>query len=235
MPDRRYTILSTGVLPFERIPDIPDSVNIKVIPFTEILERRNDNLTTQIAAFSAKRLTVVFTSAYAVNIVAGGLKQKPEWKIYCIRNETRSAVVNWFGSESVIKFANNALGLSECIIDDGIKEAVFFCGDQRMEILPDNLIKHGVGLTELIVYDTRLTPVHVDESPDAILFFSPTAVRSFFSMNALGTDSTVFALGKTTAAALKEFTSNAIIVSSEPDKSFVLNLALDYAGSHPIT
>ena len=234
MSDRRYTILSTASLPFERIPDLPDSININVVPFTEIFARHNENLKTQIAELGTKKITVIFTSAHAVKFVAGWLHKKPNWKIYCIRNETRSAVVNWFGSASIIKFASNALVLSQIIIADGIKDAVFFCGDQRMDILPQNLKRHNVRLTELIVYDTRLTSSQIEGIPDAILFFSPTAVRSFFSMNSLTSPTIVFAMGKTTAAALKEYTSNTIIISSKADKAFVLNLALEYAFSHPI-
>jgi uroporphyrinogen-III synthase len=53
-------------------------------------------------------------------------------------------------------------------------------------------------------------------------------------MNKLTSQTIVFAMGKTTAAALKEYTSNTIIISSKADKAFVLNLALEYAYSHPI-
>src|SRR5450432_2382176 len=103
-----------------------------------------------------------------------------------------------------------------------------------MDILPDILKKNGVRLTELIVYDTRLTPVQIKESPDAILFFSPTAVQSFFSINTLAPDTRVFAMGKTTAAALTTFTSNEIIISPESDKAYVFNMAVEHAASHPI-
>jgi uroporphyrinogen-III synthase len=234
MRERRFTILSTASLPPERIPHIPDSIDFKIIPFTEIVARSYDKIKTQITGFSTKKITVVFTSAYAVKYVAGLLSQKPEWKIYCIRNETRIAVVNWFGSDSIVKFASNALFLSQLIIADGIKEAVFFCGDQRMDILPDNLEKHGVNLSELIVYDTRLTPKQLEDQPDVILFFSPTAVRSFFSMNALSSETIVFAMGTTTAKALKQYSNNPVIISPEADKAFVFNMAIEYAGSHPI-
>jgi uroporphyrinogen-III synthase len=234
MSDRRYTILSTASLPFERIKNLPDSVDLRVIPFIEIIPRPGIELKPLITEYASEKLNVVFTSAHAVKFVSGLLKQKPKWKIYCIRNETRIAVVNWFGSEFSNKFASNALFLSKLMIADGVKKAVFFCGDQRMDILPDNLRRNGIELTELIVYDTRLIPVLLEEKADAILFFSPTAVRSFFSMNELSPRTMVFAMGKTTAAELSQCTTNPVIVSPESDKAFVLNMALEYAGSHPI-
>jgi uroporphyrinogen-III synthase len=234
MRDRQFTILSTAALPFERVSRIPDSIDIQVIPFTEILARTDEKIKTTIRLLASKKITAVFTSAYAVKFVAALLDQKPDWKIYCIRNETRIAAENGFGTDRIAKFADNAQFLSEQIISDGIKEAVFFCGDQRMNILPENLKQHGVQLEELIVYDTRLTPEKLDARPDAILFFSPTAVHSFFSVNELFPGTTVFAMGTTTAKALEENTSLPVIVSPEADKAYVLHMAMEYAGSHPI-
>jgi uroporphyrinogen-III synthase len=66
------------------------------------------------------------------------------------------------------------------------------------------------------------------------MFFSPTAVRSFFSMNELLPGTTVFAMGTTTAKALKENTTMPVIISPEADKAYVLHMAMEYAGSHPI-
>jgi uroporphyrinogen-III synthase len=234
MPERRFTILATASLPFDRITNIPESVDLHVIPFIEIMPRSGNELNHLITEYASKKINVVFTSAHAVKFVSGWLKQKPDWNIYCIRNETRVAVVNWFGTEVKSKFASNALFLSRLMIADGVKDAIFFCGDQRLDVLPDNLKKNGIVLDELIVYDTCLKPVKVDEQPDAILFFSPTAVRSFFSVNQILSGTTVFAMGTTTGSALKQYTTQPIIISPEADKAYVINMALDYASSHPI-
>jgi uroporphyrinogen-III synthase len=234
MPDRRYTILSTASIPFEQIPRIPDSIDLRVIPFIEIVPRGEEFLKKQIEGLAAEQTAVVFTSAHAVRGVTNLLTKKPDWKLYCIRYETRRALEMWFGEEYILKTADNAKVLSDQIIADGIREAVFFCGDQRMDILPDQLRKHGVRLNELIVYDTILRPVQIEHQPDAILFFSPTAVKSFFSMNELMPSTTIFAMGQTTAASLKKFTDIPVIISPEADKSFVMHMALEYAGSHPV-
>lgn len=219
----------------ERISPVPESIHIKIVPFTEIIARGNETLKSEINTLSAKNIIVVFTSAQAVKIVAGVLKVKPKWKIHCIRNETRNAVENCFGSESIVNFADNAWMLSQSMIHDGVQDAVFFCGDQRMDVLPENLKKQGIRLTEIIVYETHLKPVRLSERPDAILFFSPTAVRSFFSVNELSGSTRVFAMGKTTAASLGAFISQPVIISPEADKAFVFNMAVEYAASHPIS
>ena len=119
-----------------------------------------------------QKITAVFTSAYAVKFVAALLDQKPDWKIYCIRNETRIAVENAFGTDMHKQNSRTMRSLlSEHIIADGIKEAVFFCGDQRMNILPENLKQQGINLEELIVYDTRLTPEKLDEPAGCHIVF----------------------------------------------------------------
>jgi uroporphyrinogen-III synthase len=234
MPERRFTILSTASLPFERIATVPDSVDVQVIPFIQIRPRSELELKPLITEWANQKLNVIFTSAHAVKFVSGLLKQKPDWNIYCIRNETKMAVVNAFGTDVNIRFADNALSLSRLMISDGVKKALFFCGDQRLDILPDNLKKNGIELNELIIYDTILNPLKIEEQPDLILFFSPTAVKSFFAQNEISSGTTVLAMGTTTAAALKNNTSHPVIISPEADKAYVLNMALNYAASHPI-
>jgi uroporphyrinogen-III synthase len=234
MPERRFTILSTASLPFERITNIPESIDVQVMPFIEIVARTGLELKPLVTEYASEKLDVVFTSAHAVKIVSGWLKEKPNWTIYCIRNETRIAVINWFGPDVECKFASNALFLSRLMIADGIKQAIFFCGDQRLDILPDNLRNNGIELNEVIVYETRLKPVKLKDHPEVILFFSPTAVKSFFSMNKVFPGTTVFAMGTSTANAFRRCSGHPVIISPEADKAYVFNMALDYAASHPI-
>jgi hypothetical protein len=54
-------------------------------------------------------------------------------------------------------------------------------------------------------------------------------------MNELSPETILFAMGKTTSSALKQFTDKPVIISTESDKAFVINMALEYAASHPIT
>jgi uroporphyrinogen-III synthase len=234
MSDRRTTILSTAPLPMERIKNIPSSIHIQVIPFIEIVPRSSVELMPLITEYGSEKLNVVFTSAHSVKFVSSLLKQTPDWTIYCIRNETRAAVLKCFGSEISCKFATNAMSLSGLMISERVKNAMFFCGDQRLDILPDHLRKNGVDLDELVVYNTRQRPVKLKEKPEIILFFSPSAVKSFFSVNDISSDTVVIAMGTTTAQAVKQHIEHPVIISPEADKTYVVNMALDYAISHPI-
>jgi uroporphyrinogen-III synthase len=234
MPERRFTILSTASLPFERISRVPDWVDVRVIPFIKIIPKDGLELMPLISTWAVQKKNVIFTSAHAVKIVSDYLKTIPDWNIFCIRHETRIAVEKFFGSHLIKRFADNARLLSEAMVDEGIQEAVFFCGDQRLDILPENLRNHGIQLQELVVYETRLTPVQLGELPDALLFFSPTAVQSFFSSNTLSPGVAVFAMGTTTAKTLKKYTDQPVLISPQADKAFVLQMAMEYAQSHPI-
>lgn len=234
MPEPFYTILSTASIPFDRIPEIPERVSLQVIPFIEIVFREDESLKKRINRLGEEKKTVIFTSAQAVRWVKNQLTEKPDWKVYCIRYETRRAITEWLGEQYDFKTADNAKALSELILSDRIQDAVFICGDRRMDILPEQLKKNGVGLVELIVYDTRLTPVKITNDPDAILFFSPTAVKSFFSLNVLTSLTSIFAMGQTTASSLKNYTNLPVIVSPESDKTFVVNMALNHAGTQRV-
>jgi hypothetical protein len=41
-------------------------------------------------------------------------------------------------------------------------------------------------------------------------------------------------MGATTAESIKQHTEHPVIISPEADKTYVINMALDYAASHPI-
>jgi uroporphyrinogen-III synthase len=227
-------ILSTANLPFERIGQIPETIEIRVVSFTEITARRDEKLKSRIKELTQHNLTAVFTSANAVKFVSDILLEKPGWRVYCIGNETRNAVANWLGGDSIVRTAENASALSDCLISDKVNNVDFFCGEQRLNILPDRLKENHIRVTEWVVYDTRLIPEKINYQPDAVLFFSPTGVKSFFSCNHLSTDSKVFALGKSTAAALQSFIAGPVVISPEPDKALVVHMAIEYAVSHPI-
>jgi uroporphyrinogen-III synthase len=242
MPDRGFTILSTGSagLNESRITDKTHpgslrSVTFEEIPFIKIVLNTDAETRDQILFYAGKSIEVIFTSANAVRAVVSVLQDKPDWKIYCVGSETRKRAALFFGASAIMDQAGNAEGLAGKIILQKPKELIFFCGDQRRETLTEKLEESGIGLQEVIVYQTQLTPVKLTKSYDAILFFSPTAVASFFSMNNPSTQTILFALGSTTASALKNAGKNEVVISAKPDKEFLLQMAVAYGHTHPIT
>jgi uroporphyrinogen-III synthase len=59
-------------------------------------------------------------------------------------------------------------------------------------------------ITDLIVYDTELTPISLKVKPSVLVFTSPTNVKSFLQLNKIETDQKIIAWGKTTSAFLNK-------------------------------
>jgi uroporphyrinogen-III synthase len=108
------------------------------------------------------------------------------------------------------------------------KAPFFFCGDQRREELPERLHEKGIALQEILVYKTVSTPKKVEKRYDAILFFSPSAVKGFFSQNTVPADCTLFAIGGTTADCIRQHSSNRLIISNVSEKEALIKNAITY-------
>jgi uroporphyrinogen-III synthase len=177
---------------------------------------------------------VVFTSAHAVKIVDELLHPHDtvlvtEWKIFCLSGRTRQAVMNaQVLKHEITAESVNATSLAEKIVANEVKEIVFFCGNRRRDELPDLLKKHGLIVHEVIVYETIEQPVIVTEEFDAVIFFSPSAVESFFSCNHLPAQTVCVAIGETTAKAIATYATNKVITSAAPEQEAVLNTAFKY-------
>ncbi len=170
--------------------------------------------------------TVVFTSANAVAAVKHYLPKNDagplHWHVFCISGRTKNAVSTLINPEKIPATAQYGKDLAQKIIASGVKQIVFFCGNKRREELPVRLKDAGITVHEIIVYETVETPVTAIENIDAILFFSPSAVNSFFSANQLNANTVCFAIGHTTAEAIADFTCNTIITSEYTSQEMML-------------
>ena len=172
---------------------------------------------------------IVFTSQHAVEAVdrylhGGDACYIPDhWKAFCLNGATKERVQEMLSEEQIIETAPNATALAAKIIAHGqFRQVVFFCGNQRREELPRLLKESGIEVIEIVVYESIATPVVTTGNLDAILFFSPSAVKSFFSANTLKKDTPCFAIGDTTAAAIGEYVGNRVIVSESPEQTTML-------------
>jgi len=155
------------------------------------------------------------------------------WRIFCVDGITRNLAASCFGADRIIGAAKYASALAQCIIDNGqFKKALFFCGDKRRETIPELLTAQGIAVEEIVVYHTQLTPVNIQEPFDGIAFFSPSAVESFFSLNSLPEKAVCFAIGKTTAASIGDFTANPIIISGDTAEQKMIATIKNYFDQH---
>ena len=229
--ENKTQILSTVLLDQPLVKKATDAgMLLDAMSFIQVVDitDEGDNLE-QIERLYRKQVTVVFTSVNAVRAVCEQVYfKKGGWKIYCIGQATRNAVLEYFDITQVQGIANDAAALAGIIKQNGEREVIFFCGDKRMDTLCDVLHKANIVVNEIIVYRTEEVPKFVEKDYDGILFFSPSGVNSFFSMNVVEEGAVLFAIGSTTAHAIKENADNMIIISEMPSKEYLVEKAIQY-------
>lgn len=169
---------------------------------------------------------VIFTSSNAVDAVADHVKDV-KWKVFCISGKTREAVREKLKLE-ILATADTGVELAKEIIEHGVKQVVFFSGNIRRKELPQILDEAGVMVKELTVYKTVAISEKINNNFDAVFFFSPSAVKSFFSQNQLSTNTVCFAIGNTTAKEIQEFSSNKVIVAETPTQEAIVNKLINH-------
>jgi uroporphyrinogen-III synthase len=149
----------------------------------------------------------IFTSQNAVkNILRQAQYDKGNFSgtVYASGKQTAKALQEK-GFETKSGADETALSLAETIAEDGIRSALFFCGNIRRNELPEYLAKKGVQLKEEVVYHTLLEPkmIHAQKG-DALFFMSPSAVEAFAMINDFSTEIDYYSIGETTANALRK-------------------------------
>jgi len=228
--NNKVSILSTVALDHRLIDKAADQgVLIDGVPFIQVAAIDNADVKEEVAELCKRPIAAVFTSANAVRAISEITKAlQPAWIIYCIGHATRLAVLECFPAEAIKGMAKDAAALAEIIKTELVPEVVFFCGDKRMDTLPDILRSEDVNVHELMVYHTMETPQLINKAYDAILFFSPSSVHSFFVVNNVAADVVLFAIGTTTAGALQKHTNNKVIISNTPSKEEMIADAINY-------
>jgi uroporphyrinogen-III synthase len=105
------------------------------------------------------------------------------------------------------------------------KSFIYYCGNKRLDLLPDFLDSSGVTWEEEVVYDTRLVRKNFHKSFDAVLFFSPSGVESYFEANPNSTG-LALCIGSTTASEAKKYTDR-FEIARFPSVQAVISLAED--------
>jgi uroporphyrinogen-III synthase len=231
MPQNKINILCTRPLEASLIAKAATKgIAITVLPFIDTAAIQSIEIQQEIELALTETATVVFTSMNAVEAVATYLyNDQPNWRIYSIGNTTKELIEQYFGEHTIAGTANSAAALAEqIVVDDATDNIIFFCGDQRRNELPDILQKADINIQEVVVYQTILQPYKIEQAYHGILFFSPSAVHSFFINNTLPTATILFAIGSTTATTIKQYCSNKIFVSPTPAKEKLVEEVMDF-------
>jgi len=226
----RVSILCTRLLDGHLLSNAGSKgIHIDPIAFIVTSPVSSPDIIQRIQSLATQEITAVFTSTNAVDAVVKQLPAKPNWTIYCMGGITKESVYNFFGKPAVIATAKNATALTEKIVENKPTTPIaFFCGDQRLDDLPETLRFHHMPVEEVVVYNTLETPQQIEKNYQGIIFFSPSAVHSFFSINTIPTSVVLFSIGKTTTATIQTYCSNKVITSEWPGKEQMIELVVHH-------
>lgn len=231
MATAEIKILSTSALPTEVVQQAAmENISIATQAFINIEPVDSVEVQQEIETALLQSAYVVFTSQHAVEIIGSQLDgHQPDWQIYCLANKTAAMVEKYFGKESIVGTAAYAEELAEKIIEDGeAEELVFFTGNKHLPTLMDKLDDEGLYVQEIIVYENTPSSVTVSGRYHGILFFSPSAVESFFAANKISRATVLFATGQTTANAIQQVSNNPVIMAQQTGKEEMIQTVLEY-------
>ncbi len=176
-----------------------------------------DFIKTENKPFELKDLneSLIFTSQNAVNSVLSHPKSEELKKknVYCVGLKTKTLLSD--NGFNVVAYSGYASDLAEIItLIYGNESYTFFSGNLRRDTLPEALTEAGIKFNEIQVYETTLQPQKIKANPEAILFFSPSGVKSYLKDNTINKQ-ICFCIGDTTAEALSKITKN-IIIADQP-------------------
>ncbi len=172
----------------------------------------------------------IFTSQNAVNAVMSyelGVKS-----CFCVGEKTKSLLEE--KGQKVVKNGEYASKLADFIVKNHKNEHFyFFCGNMRSDEIPSKLKENKVSFEEIEVYKTTLNPKKFERQFDAILFFSPSGVRSYYQGNPdlqgvvdegdllVGLPPFAICIGNTTASEAKKYTQNVVIANATTMESVI--------------
>lgn len=232
MKQNKISILTTRPLTRETMLKAQAaSIEIDTASFIQTNNIIDKTTALQIKQHGLTDASVVFTSMNAAEAVIDCLKMfgiVPDWTIYTMGGTTHTIIKSFFGESEIFSDANNATQLAEKIIENEEDKVVFFCGNQRRDELPKQLNEAAIKVAEIVVYETLETAVNITKNYNGILFYSPSAVRSFFSVNKVDANTVLFAIGTTTAVELRKFSPNKILLGDQPNKELLAEKAIEY-------
>ncbi|KQR95362.1 uroporphyrinogen-III synthase [Chryseobacterium sp. Leaf180] len=172
----------------------------------------------QVKTFGLTNKSLIFTSANGVkSFFENGFKANEDFtakdynKIYCVGEKTKKELrKNNFGTFKVLK---NAETLAKFIVKNCAQEKfVHFCGNLALDVLDEKLPLQNIAYKKIVVYETQELFPEISEKYDAVVFFSPSGVRSFAKHNSLE-NKMLFSIGETTSSELRKHTENRIFTS----------------------
>ncbi|MDZ7683345.1 MAG: uroporphyrinogen-III synthase [Fodinibius sp.] len=176
----------------------------------------------------------IFTSTNGVKalkeLMEAGLQVRPEVQLFAVGSKTQQALQD-LGLDAQIPRTEDSKHLAELIIEEGkINSVIYFHGNLSRGTMTEMLKEDDIEVIELEVYETIINPVHLPHvDVSGVLFYSPSAVEGFARGQGFEDElPPLFAIGPTTAKALKEQTDQHIEIAKQPDTEVLLRTVSDF-------
>jgi uroporphyrinogen-III synthase len=149
-----------------------------------------------------------------------------DYQVHCISQATKNIAVQ--AGLFVKTSAPNALLLAEEILQHkDIRSVTHICSNRRRDEFSEKLYSDGVEVQDIVAYRTDLTPISIEQTYDALLFFSPSAVNSFLNANALK-QVPCFCIGQTTESYAKQKGFIKTYIPEAPSEDALVNLLIEH-------
>ncbi len=159
----------------------------------------------------------IFTSQNAVNAVMS--YELGVMNCFCVGEKTKSLLEE--NGHKVVKMAEYASELGGYLAKNYKNDSFhFFCGNIRSDEIPSKLRENNISFEEIEVYKTSSNPKKFEREFDAILFFSPSGVRSYCEENKINTLKAI-CIGNTTACEAKKYSENVVIANATNVESVI--------------
>jgi len=145
--------------------------------------------------------------------------------IYCVGRRTKRLVEQRIGK--VKHTEKNAEKLANHLVEfiDGT-EVTFFCGDLRLDHLPEILNENNITVNEVEVYQTKFDSKKIDDSVEGVLFYSPSTVKSYKQNNTAS--GIAYCIGETTAQEARKHFKDVRIAKVPTVESVIELVNADY-------
>jgi len=196
-----YKIYATKALSKKQLDLFSKDIKVS---YGDFIRTKSNRLKPEIGKKTYKH--VVFTSQNGVQSILDNFAVTDVHfeNIYCVGRRTKKMITTNFGS--VKHLEQSALNLAKYLAKEipNDEEITYFCSDLRRDELPELLSKNNKKLIEIETYATQQSPVKLDENYNGVLFFSPSAIDSYISLNNT-TETIAFCIGSTTANHAKKY------------------------------
>lgn len=234
---KRWTMLSTKKLDPSIVEKLKtEGIDITSEDFISVRPIIDNTIIESILKFVSGGITdVAVTSRNAVEAFCGHIDREKSSNRFALRffsldGATKKAIEQNAAilGNNIISCASYAIELAQKIIGSKVREVIFLCGNQRRDELPRLLNDHGIIVHEFVVYETSETPVALNTPFDGVMFFSPSGVRSFFTMNKLSPAAVCLSIGDTTADEIRKYTNNKIIAATVPTQEAIAEITITH-------